>query len=125
MAHSIDMDEAGLFTASRAAAAPLYTAVPHAPVLALRAAEDSESEDDEDNVPMPTLPKSKWKRKTLAELFGGVTKVFKERLTQAEIEAEAELMADLATAEAEADAEEDGRPDDGEIEINSDEEYKG
>ncbi|KAJ7253812.1 ribonuclease H-like domain-containing protein [Mycena rebaudengoi] len=90
-----------------------------------QAAEDSESEDDEDDVPMPTLPKSKWKRKTLAELFGGVTKVFKERLTQAEIEAEAELMADLATAEAEADAEEDGRPDDGEIEINSDEEYKG
>ncbi|KAJ7266053.1 hypothetical protein C8J57DRAFT_1229462 [Mycena rebaudengoi] len=46
-------------------------------------------------------------------------------MAQAEIDAEADLMADLATAEAEAEAEEDRRPDDGGIEIDSNNEYKG
>ncbi|KAJ7257399.1 ribonuclease H-like domain-containing protein [Mycena rebaudengoi] len=90
-----------------------------------QAAEDSESDDDENDPPAPMLRGSKWKQKTLAELFGGATKVHVYRLTQAEIDAEAELMADLAAAEAEAEAEEDRRPDDGGIEIDSDDEYKG
>ncbi|KAJ7222722.1 ribonuclease H-like domain-containing protein [Mycena rebaudengoi] len=90
-----------------------------------QAAEDSESDDDENDPPAPMLRGSKWKHKMLAELFGGATKVHVHRMTQAEIDAEAELMTDLATAEAEAEAEEDGRPDDGGIEIDSDDEYKG
>jgi hypothetical protein len=90
-----------------------------------QAAEDSESDDDENDPPAPMLRGSRWKQKTLAELFGGATKVHVYRMTQAEIDAEAELMADLATAEAEAEAEQDGRPDYGGIEIDSDDEYKG
>ncbi|KAJ7247286.1 hypothetical protein C8J57DRAFT_1241000 [Mycena rebaudengoi] len=74
-----------------------------------QAAEDFESDDDENDPLAPTLRGPKWKQKTLAELFGGATKVHVHRMRQAEIDAEPELMADLATAEAEAEAEEDSK----------------
>ena len=60
----------------------------------------------------------KWKPITLAVLFGG-QKQPPSRLIPAEIDAESALMQALA------EAEEDLRPDDGEIEIPSDEEYNG
>jgi hypothetical protein len=63
----------------------------------------------------------KWKRKTLAQLFGGSTKKHVQRLSQKEIEAEAELM--MALAERQADEDEDAQSDDGAVEIPSEEEY--
>ncbi|KAJ7892304.1 hypothetical protein B0H14DRAFT_2560358 [Mycena olivaceomarginata] len=68
----------------------------------------------------PALPK--WKRKTLAQLFGGSTKKHVQRLSQKEIEAEAELMMALAEAERQADEDEDAQPDNGAVEIPSEEE---
>jgi len=67
--------------------------------------------------------RSKWKKRTLAELFGGAEKKHATRLTQEEIDAEAELMKGLAEVEAQAEAEEDARLDDGAVEIASEDEY--
>ncbi|KAJ7429095.1 hypothetical protein FB451DRAFT_1425205 [Mycena latifolia] len=58
-----------------------------------------------------------------AAVFGGSTKKHAERLSQKEIEAEARLMVALAEAERQADEDEDAQPDDGAVEIPSDEEY--
>ncbi|KAJ7893067.1 hypothetical protein B0H14DRAFT_3427558 [Mycena olivaceomarginata] len=63
------------------------------------------------------------RRKTLAQLFGGSTKKHVQHLSQKEIEAEAELMMALAEAERQADEDEDAQPDDGAVEIPSEEEY--
>ena len=60
----------------------------------------------------------KWKPLTLALLFGG-EKPPRSRLPPEEIDAESWLM------EALAELEEDERPDDGEVEIPSDEEFVG
>ena len=60
----------------------------------------------------------KWKPLTLALLFGG-EKPPRSRLPPEEIDAESQLM------EALAELEEDERPDDGEVEIPSDEEFVG
>jgi hypothetical protein len=60
----------------------------------------------------------KWKPLTLALLFGG-EKPPRSRLSPAEVDAESGLM------EALAELEEDERPDDGEVEIPSDEEFIG
>ena len=90
-----------------------------------RAAELAEDSDDESEVPEPATSASdrggrifKWKPATLAILFGG-QKQPPSRLSPAEIDAESALMQALA------EVEEDERPDDGEIEIPSDEEYNG
>ncbi|KAJ6624566.1 ribonuclease H-like domain-containing protein [Mycena sp. CBHHK59/15] len=92
--------------------------------------DDSSDSDDDDNTKFPAQltpaarPRnSKWKKKTLAQLFGGSQKKHAERLSQEEIEAEADLMDALVQAETLADAEEDARPDEGAVEIGSDEEY--
>ncbi|KAJ7803248.1 hypothetical protein B0H14DRAFT_3487674 [Mycena olivaceomarginata] len=81
------------------------------------AAEDSsDSEDEEVLVRIrgaPALPK--WKRKTLAQLFGGSTKKHVQRLSQKEIEAEAERQ---------ADEDEDVQPDDGAVEIPSEQDLE-
>jgi hypothetical protein len=60
----------------------------------------------------------KWKPLTLALLFSG-EKQPQSRLPPEEIDAESRLM------EALAELEEDERPDDGEVEIPSDEEFVG
>ncbi|KAJ7430204.1 hypothetical protein FB451DRAFT_1273818 [Mycena latifolia] len=89
-------------------------------------AAENESESEDEDIPART-PRAtaapKWKRKTLAQLFGGSTKKHAERLSQKEIEAEARLMVALAEAERQADEDEDAQPDDGAVEIPSDEEY--
>lgn len=59
-----------------------------------------------------------WKPTTLAALFGGVM-ARTSRLPAVEIDVEAALMEVLA------DIEEDARPDEGGIEIDSDEEFVG
>ena len=88
---------------------------------------DSDSEDEDAPVRPGRAPVPpggwKWKKKTLAQLFGAATKERVSRLSQKEIDAEADLMVALADAEALADADEDGRPDDGAVEIDSEEEY--
>ncbi|KAJ7498446.1 hypothetical protein B0H11DRAFT_1909483 [Mycena galericulata] len=95
--------------------------------LGLDVADDAEDAGDE-------ACRSKWKKQTLAELFGGADRsVHKDvvyvdtkhatRLTQEEIDAEAELMKGLAEVEAQAEVEEDARLDDGAVEIASEEEY--
>ena len=61
-----------------------------------------------------------WKPVTLAKLFGGQTKR-PSPLVPAEIDAESALM--QAFAEVEAETYEDTRPDDGAVEIVSDDEY--
>ncbi|KAJ6561598.1 hypothetical protein B0H19DRAFT_1068353 [Mycena capillaripes] len=97
--------------------------------------DDSSDSDDDNNTKFPAQltpvarPRnSKWKKRTLAQLFGGSQKKHAEHLSQEEIEAEADLMEALAEAEAEAEAlavsEEDARPDYGAVEIGSDEEYR-
>ncbi|KAJ7223699.1 ribonuclease H-like domain-containing protein [Mycena rebaudengoi] len=93
----------------------------------VEAAENGSADDDDENdeeIPARTGT-SRWKKKTLAQLFGASTKKPAQRLSQDEIEAEAVLMVALAEAEAIAEAEEDARPDDGGMEIPSDEEYVG
>ncbi|KAJ6549510.1 hypothetical protein B0H10DRAFT_1969012 [Mycena sp. CBHHK59/15] len=69
-----------------------------------------------------TLRDSKWKKTTLAQLFGGAKKHAK-RLLQEEIEAEVKLMVSLVEAEALAEVEEDAQLDDGAVDIGSEEEY--
>ncbi|KAJ7118411.1 hypothetical protein C8R43DRAFT_960377 [Mycena crocata] len=92
------------------------------------AAENS-TDSDEEEVPTPPVRTGrapaayKWKKQTLATLFGGSTKKPAERLTQLEIDAEAALMVALAEAEATAEAEEDDRLDDGAVEIADEDEY--
>jgi hypothetical protein len=81
-------------------------------------AEDSSDGDDEPAVNDHNTRVVKWKQTTLAVLFGG-QKQPPSRLVPAEIDAESALM------EALAEAQEDLRPDDGEVEIPSDEEYNG
>ncbi|KAJ7936723.1 hypothetical protein B0H13DRAFT_2303428 [Mycena leptocephala] len=85
--------------------------------LGLDVADDAEDVGDE-------ARRSKWKKRTLAELFRGAEKKHATRLTQEEIDAEAELMKGLAEVEAQAEAEEDARLDDGTVEISSEEEYR-
>ncbi|KAJ6609923.1 hypothetical protein B0H10DRAFT_1954223 [Mycena sp. CBHHK59/15] len=85
----------------------------------------SDDNDNDEEVPAHTGHTSKWKKRTLAELFGGSTKKPAERLWQDAIEAEGVLMVALAEAEATAEAEEDAWPDDGEVEIPSDDKYVG
>ncbi|KAJ7841973.1 hypothetical protein B0H13DRAFT_1910013 [Mycena leptocephala] len=89
---------------------------------------DSDSDDDETTAPTGPAPIprwSKWKKRTLAELFGGSQKKHTERLSQEEIDAEAVLMKGLADAERRAEAEEDAWLDDGAVEIPSEDEYVG
>ncbi|KAJ7504687.1 hypothetical protein B0H11DRAFT_1905295 [Mycena galericulata] len=89
---------------------------------------DSDSDDDETTAPIgrAAIPRwSKWKKRTLAELFGGSQKKHAERLSQEEIDAEAVLMKGLADAERRVEAEEDARLGDGAVEIPSEDEYVG
>ncbi|KAJ7882909.1 ribonuclease H-like domain-containing protein [Mycena leptocephala] len=86
-------------------------------------AEETDSNSDSDDEAAARPRDSKWKKRTLAQLFGGSIKKHAERLSQAEIDAEAELMVSLVEAEALADAEEDARLDDGAVEVGSEEEY--
>ncbi|KAJ7724310.1 ribonuclease H-like domain-containing protein [Mycena maculata] len=89
---------------------------------------DSDSSDDETTAPIRCTPIprwSKWKKRTLTELFGGSQKKHAEQLSQEEIDAEAVLMKGLADAERHAEAEEDARLDDGAVEIPSEDEYVG
>ncbi|KAJ7760892.1 ribonuclease H-like domain-containing protein [Mycena maculata] len=89
---------------------------------------DSDLSDDETTAPIRRTPIprwSKWKKRTLTELFGGSQKKHAERLSQEEIDAEAVLMKGLADAERHAEAEEDARLDDGAVEIPSEDEYVG
>lgn len=86
-------------------------------------AEETDSDSDSDDEAAARPRDSKWKKRTLAQLFGGSIKKHAERLSQAEIDAEAELMVSLVEAEALVDAEEDARLDDGAVEVGSEEEY--
>ncbi|KAJ7877330.1 ribonuclease H-like domain-containing protein [Mycena leptocephala] len=86
-------------------------------------AEETDSDSDSDDEAAARPRDSKWKKRTLAQLFGGSVKKHAERLSQGEIDAEAELMVSLVEAEALADAEEDARLDDGAVEVGSEEEY--
>ena len=82
-----------------------------------RAAELAEEDQDDDDITLVGNDRaSKWKQTTLAVLFGG-QKECPSRLSPAEVDAESVLM------EALAEAEEDGRLDDGEVEIDSDDEF--
>jgi len=87
------------------------------------AARDAEHEDESDeDAELPELlgngRATAWKPVTLAKLFGGQNKR-PSRLLPAEIDAESELMQALA------EIDEDERPDDGAVEIHSDDEYIG
>ncbi|KAJ6624052.1 hypothetical protein B0H10DRAFT_1943534 [Mycena sp. CBHHK59/15] len=90
---------------------------------------NSDSDDNDNNnlpktiTPAPQRRDLKWKKTTLAQLFGGAKKKHAGCLSQEEIEAEAKLMVSLVEAEALAEAEEDARLDDGAVEIGSEEEY--
>ncbi|KAJ6629696.1 hypothetical protein B0H10DRAFT_1939670 [Mycena sp. CBHHK59/15] len=87
-------------------------------------AAEAEAADNPDSDDGPPL--SKWKKMTLAELFGGSKKKHaKPRLSQEEIDGEGVLMENLADSEALADAEGDARLDDGAVEIQSNDEYVG
>ncbi|KAJ7605659.1 ribonuclease H-like domain-containing protein [Roridomyces roridus] len=83
--------------------------------------EESDDEDEEDGLSPPArLPRLQtWPKYTLQTLFKG--REPPKRPTREEIAAEDER----STLNAAADAEEDGIPDDGGIEIGSDEEYRG
>jgi len=83
-------------------------------------AEIDEDEDEEewDEAPAVTRGIQSWKKRLLKDLFGGQSKC---PINCAVFDAEAALM------EATANMEEDKRPDDGEVEIDSDidhEEYR-
>jgi hypothetical protein len=82
---------------------------------------NSESDDEEDTPRLPKKPM--WKPITLAVLFGEAEKPRKRKPSARVLEKEARLMETLAEMEACADAQEDSRPDDGAIEIDSDDEY--
>ncbi|KAJ7893082.1 hypothetical protein B0H14DRAFT_3427574 [Mycena olivaceomarginata] len=84
------------------------------------AAADDETANPDKETSFPL----KWKKKTLAVLFGSAEKkTGPPRLSQEEIEAMGDLMTALAEAEALVEAEEDARLDDGAVEITSDDEY--
>src|SRR5882762_8059038 len=90
-----------------------------------REAELEESDDDTERADVVANDRQrrnttawKWKPLTLALLFGG-EKPPRSRLPPEEVDAESQLM------EALAELEEDERPDDGELEIPSDEEFIG
>jgi len=90
-----------------------------------REAELEESDDDTERADVVANDRQrrnttawKWKPLTLALLFGG-EKPPRSRLPPEEVDAESQLM------EALAELEEDERPDDGELEIPSDEEFVG
>ncbi|KAJ7029536.1 hypothetical protein C8F04DRAFT_1288093 [Mycena alexandri] len=76
---------------------------------------ESDSDDDSDTPRMPKKPK--WAPITLALLFGGAEKPRARKPSARVMEEEEMLMQALA------DEEEDAIPDDGAIEVNSDEEY--
>ncbi|KAJ6600159.1 hypothetical protein B0H10DRAFT_2231031 [Mycena sp. CBHHK59/15] len=84
----------------------------------------SDDNGNDEEVPAHTGHTSKWKKRMLAELFGGSTKKPTERLSQDTIEVEGVLMVAFAEAEAIAEAEEDVWPDDGEVEIPLDDESR-
>ncbi|KAJ6616578.1 hypothetical protein B0H10DRAFT_2219403 [Mycena sp. CBHHK59/15] len=69
---------------------------------------DNSDDSDEEDEEVPAVLR-KWKKKTLAQLFGGATKKPHLQLSQEEIEAEGALMEALRHAEADADAEEDAQ----------------
>jgi hypothetical protein len=85
-----------------------------------RAAELEEDSDSEDDMELSGANRctTKWKPITLVILFGS-QKPPPSRLLPEEIDAESELMQALA------EIEEDEQPDDGAVEINSDEEFRG
>jgi hypothetical protein len=86
-----------------------------------RAAElddDSDNEDGTASAEVSNTRITKWKPVSLANLFSGCESLL-SRPPSAEIDAEAALM------EALAEVEEDERPDDGAVEVGSDEEYNG
>jgi hypothetical protein len=80
--------------------------------------EDFDSEDDAISAEVSNVRITKWKPVTLANLFGGCD-LISSRPVSTEINAEAALM------EALAEVQEDERPDDGAVEVGSDEEYNG
>ncbi|KAJ7875710.1 hypothetical protein B0H14DRAFT_3436963 [Mycena olivaceomarginata] len=88
--------------------------------VVLQADEEEDAATDDAEDVGDEARRSKWKKRTLAELFGGAEKKHATRLTQEEIDAEAELMKGLAEVEAQAEAEEDARLA---VEIASEEEY--
>jgi hypothetical protein len=76
--------------------------------------DEDEDEEEQDEAPAITRGIRSWKKRLLKDLFGGQSK---RPIDRAVFDAEAALM------EATANMEEDERPDDGEVEIDSDEEY--
>lgn len=82
---------------------------------AAKMAKDSDSDADDEvltNVP--------WKKTMLAQLFGGIPD---SPCNVAELEASAEFSAEHTLMQALADMEENNRPDEGAIEVDSEEEY--
>lgn len=79
--------------------------------------EDADSDDDFADLALPSTRPSKPYSNTLKNLFGGLPK--RKRVLEKVIDVEVELMQALA------EAAEDDRPDDGAVEIDSDEEYQG
>lgn len=83
-----------------------------------RAAEMTEDSDsDADDEALTNVP---WKKPTLAQLFSGIPD---SPRNVAELEASAEISAEHALMQALADMEENERPDEGAIEVDSEEEY--
>ncbi|KAJ7105348.1 ribonuclease H-like domain-containing protein, partial [Mycena epipterygia] len=80
--------------------------------------EPEEERNDEDINPVPPRRLPTWKPMTLQVLFGGAEKPRARKPSARVIEEEESLMQALA------DAEEDANPDDGAIEVDSDEEYQ-
>ncbi|KAJ6467375.1 ribonuclease H-like domain-containing protein [Mycena sanguinolenta] len=80
---------------------------------------NSEASDDDDITPRIPNRLPAWKPMTLQVLFGGAEKPRGRRMSAQMMDEEERLMQALA------DAEEDAIPDDGAIEINSDDEYCG
>ena len=76
--------------------------------------DEDEDSEEQDEAPAITHGIWFWKKRSLKDLFGGQSKC---PIDHAVFDAEAALM------EATANMEEDERPDDGVLEIDSDEEY--
>ncbi|KAJ7592357.1 ribonuclease H-like domain-containing protein [Mycena floridula] len=83
---------------------------------------ESDNDDEEPDQLPRIIPVTKWKQRTLESLFKGAPKP-PPRIQPTDMEIEAELMQALAEQQAEQD--EDDIPDDGAIEVDSDEEYHG
>ncbi|KAJ7572767.1 ribonuclease H-like domain-containing protein [Mycena floridula] len=83
---------------------------------------ESDNDDEEPDQLPRIIPVTKWKQRTLESLFKGAPKP-PPRIQPTDMEIEAELMQALAEQQAEQD--EDDIPDDGAIEVDSDEEYCG